>query len=218
MVGGVMFSKGLRDNLSKTIINDIYRQYLDSRDANQNESVKPLIRVYIISLAMLVSYWKESKLIEEIFYKLKDQNLSSDEFYKWMFSSRKKCFECRVLPLCLLKDLCGGDFSKVNTAGRARDILREVSLTCDTIGYDSTEALQIAAKYGVSSEILPNLLMDRIDDIPEYLDCNSVLLTGDINTEKLTKIFRDNLEIVAFAAKKKLDAVNKVQPSKENIW
>jgi hypothetical protein len=59
--------------------------------------------------------------------------------------------------------------------------------------------------------------MEEIDDMPEYLDCNSVLLTGDINTEKLTKIFQDNLEIVAFSAKKKLDAVNKVQPSKENM-
>jgi hypothetical protein len=49
-----MLSKGLRDTISYKITNDIYKQYLKD-DAIENEAIKSLIRVYIISLAMLVS-------------------------------------------------------------------------------------------------------------------------------------------------------------------
>ena len=213
-----MLSKGLRDTISHKITNDIYKQYLSDNTA-ENESIKSLIRVYIISLAMLVSYCKEPEFIKEAFDKLRDQKLDSNEFYKLMFEKQKDntAFECAVLPICLLKDLCSGDYSKINTAGQAAAILKEVCFICDTKDCDSVEALQIAAKYNILPEILPYLLMDTIDNIPEYLDCNLVLLDGDIDAKKLTQIFQDNLENVAFATKKKLDMINNVQSSKENI-
>jgi hypothetical protein len=126
-------------------------------------------------------------------------------------------FECAVLPICLLKDLCNANYSKINTGGQAVSILKEVCLICDTKDCDSVEALQIATKYDICPDILPYLLMDTIDNIPKYLDCDIVLLEGDIDVKKLTKIFQDNLENVALYTKKKLDTINNIQSSKENI-